>query len=250
MQTWSDASNETDTIESATGANLQARDVTLLNKVMRPVRVVLSGTTIADEERRVIRAALRAIDENGFMPIELTEIKPGEVRQGDWLIWLSSDEPPASQIANVIFKSRDFQAAEMLPANGRLNTPLIVRARQCGNTIQGANGKDKTPGVSAVTAGGNCWIITQPLTPSTALSGQFTLQLATLLLNDANRQLNLTARQHDHRQLPETETFSTQLATATHRNSSEKKGSAGDVLAIVLVALLATERFIANRQQL
>jgi hypothetical protein len=249
MEAWSDTSNIVDTLASAADATLQTGDAALLNKVMPPVRVVLSGTTIADEERQVIRAALRAIDENGILRIELNEAKPSDITEGDWLIWLSADEPPAGRMTNIISRFRSRKATEMQTTNSRPDAPLIVREWPCGNTAPDIHA-DKTPGGPATAAGGNCWTITQLLTPSTALTGQLTLQLATLLLDDANRQLNATARQHDQRQLSETETFSAQPAPATHRNASEKKRSAGDVLAIIVVALLATERFIANRQQL
>jgi hypothetical protein len=250
MHAWSDASNEMDTLATAPRTNVPASDVALFNNVLPPVRVVLSGTTIADEERRVIRAAVRAIDENGILRVALNETHPSDVSEGDWLIWLSADEPPASKITNVIRRSPDLQGTEVRTTAGRHNAPLIVRAQPCGHRAQGAGGNEKIPDVADEADVSNCWTITQLLTPSAALSARFTLQLATLLLDDANRKLNGTARPHDRRQLPDTEIFSAQAVTAAKRSSPEKRGSAGDVLAIVLVLLLATERFIANRQQL
>ncbi|HTF18184.1 MAG TPA: BatA domain-containing protein [Chryseolinea sp.] len=218
---------------------------------MPPIRVVLSGTKIADEERRVVSAAIRAIGSNGIVPIQVKEVPPDGIVEGEWLIWLSADAPPARGIANVIRKSPDLVATAVPTTSNTREGPLLVRAADGGVEPKEDNRGAKPAVGSVTTALERCWIITQTLTPSSAVRSQFTLQLATLLLGNATQQLNRATERHDRRLLPEGEIFSTQEASAISNNTSVKdKRSAGDMLAIALVALLAVERLIANRQQL
>jgi hypothetical protein len=248
VREWSSASVTRDTNATAR----MSETVRFATDSPPPVRVVLSGTSITSEERRVLSAAIHAIQANGIVPIEFKEVSPGETFESDWLIWLSADDPPERGASHIIRRSSDLPATRMLKTtNYRHGAPIIVRAEDDDNNPQHGGIGDKKVASSEALVSVNRWFITEDLTLSAAVRGEFTLQLATLLLGDADRQLNSVVRLHDRRQLPETETFATPIAGASPGiTAKEPQRSARDVLAILLVVLLATERFIANRQQL
>lgn len=251
IRAWSGTPPASDVSSPPNNGTLAEDTVEITTKNMHPVRVVVSGTAIAEEERRVMSAALRAIDGNGILPIEVKEVQPGDLPEADWLIWLSADQPPPNQITNFIGRSREVATTAVTTTTLRYDAPLLTRDWQCSSIPQESEKNEDTSSSADAVRVRNCWVITQPLTVSAAVRGQLTLRLATLLLGDANRKLNRTARLQDQRRMPDTEVFSKHPSGTTARiTPSGEKETSAQLLAVLLVALLATERFIANRQQL
>ena len=219
----------------------------IANNALPPVRVVIAGSSAAFEEKRVITAALKAINGNGIVPVQFTIAEPGKPMEGDWLIWLSADEPPATSIPRVIRKSRTTIAAGS--NTNDIEAPVIT-VDVMAPGIRGADGSAAVDAHPSATAGyKKSWLITRPLTASNALVGQLTLQLATLLLDDATQKLLRDERRHDHNLMPDSEIFSNTVASNQKPATTEQR-DAGDMLAVVIVLLAALERYVANRQQL
>lgn len=176
-----------------------------------PVRVIVSGTSVRDEERRVIHATLRAIATNGLVRVEVVDAPSADLPPADWLIWLSPDDPPRHSIPNVITKAASGRPA---PEN-------------------------------------TCWTISVPLTAGSAYEGQLTLRLAGLLLRDVTAKLTRMADRHDQRVMPDAAMFASDTpATSKRAAARPKQKDLSHVLALCLLLLLATERILANRQQL
>jgi len=213
--------------------------------LLRPVTVILSGTKVDDEERHVMRAVLKAIGQYSIVPIVVTETEPSRVGDGDWLIWLSADAPPATTISNLIRKDSGTGNDDTY-SGGNILAP--VRVNDTTTTSQYVRNQELNKGGKSLA---QQWMITQSLTPSSVVRSQFTRRLATLLLGDANGALARNVKPHDLRSMPESEMFSMNAATSTETNIHPVESKSGTgILAALLVALMALERWIANRQQL
>lgn len=213
-----------------------------IEKDLKPLSIVVSGSAADEEERRVVRAALNTVAEQGVVPIQIREVPASGNLTGDWLIWLSTDAPPTG-VRNIIRKLPPNNGDK--EKNGEISIPLLVSADEYHSRAGDSSS------TRAHTAALNEWFITQPLTVSNAVRDQLPLQVATVLLSDRRDALQKRALVNDQRAMPEGEAFSavaksTQLITEPARE--QKPASA--LLAVALVALLAAERFIANRQQL
>ena len=209
------------------------------------VRIAISGTQVIEEERRIVEAALQAISVDAIVPIQYQFIEPGSPPEGDWLIWLSPDEPPVNNINRIIQKAGPNTSTDLKSA-----WPLLHQARMDQATA------GSTPVLPESPQSKSRWWITRPLTLSAAVREQFTLQLATILLHDVNRRLLQTARSFDHRVMPDAEKFSSAgIMSNDGGNNGQKTASTtqregSGILAVVLVLLFICERFIASRQQL
>jgi hypothetical protein len=194
----------------------------------KEIRVAIAANG-NDEEKRIVTASLQAISENVLAPIQVTAApKDNLPKDADWLIWLSEDAAPQTNIPNIIRK-RSTSSAH---ADQENTVTSLLEAQAC---------EDKA----------SCWTITRSLTTTTALEGQLTLRLARLLLGDVTARLDADAAAYDRRVLPDRATFSSaasgNVATFTGKNAQR---DASGVIALVLMAMLVVERFIANRQQL
>ena len=210
------------------------------------IRVVISGTKVIEEERRIVEAAIQAISTEAVVPIQYRFLEPGSAPEGDWLIWLSPDEPPANNISRIIQKATETYTA----IHSQSLRPILYQGPMDNETAAGS-----TPSSLDSQQLKSRWWITRPLTLSAALREQFTLQLATVLLHDANRQLTQTASAYDQRVMPDIQRFwSTDLTpdgrgdNQQNSNTNQREGSG--VLAVIVLVLFAIERFIASRQQL
>jgi hypothetical protein len=216
-----------------------------ISESMNPIRVVLSGTGIDDGERRVVEASLAAIQRNSIIPVQFLQVPASGDLHGDWLIWLSTDTPPASDIPNIIRKDKSQVSLEI--SGSRL---LVRSGDNLSPVIATPASKDSVP-TSNRPAYLSDWLLTAPLTPANAVEQGFTLQLATLLLGEANQRLSGYASPYDRRVMPDQELFSAQPgAASTEAGIIDTHRPLGDILAIVIVLLLAAERWLANRQQL
>lgn len=217
-----------------------------LSETMNPIRVVLSGNGIDDGERRVIDASLAAIQRNSIIPVQFQQVPPSGDLQADWLIWLSADAPPVGVAPNIIRKGKsqgsvDMTGPRLLVRSADNRSPLTATP---DSSASGPTSKDQPAYL-------NDWLIVAPLTPATAVEQGFTLQLATLLLGEANQRLSGSASRHDRRIMPDQGMFSTLTGAASiDAGIVDTRRPLGDVLAIVIVLLLAGERWLANRQQL
>ncbi|MEJ1241416.1 BatA domain-containing protein [Chryseolinea sp. T2] len=204
------------------------------------IRVAISGTNVALEERRIVEAAIEAISNDVIVPLQFVFVEPNGPLDGDWLIWLSADEPPTNNIASIIRKAPESPEANSIKSF----RPLLYAS-------------DEAPLLSAHQSKvSNTWWITKPLTLSTAVREQFTLQLATVLLHEANSGLGWAASAYDQRVMSDENRFSMgdQLPDDS-KNSHEKTSDTtqregGGILAVIVALLFACERYIANRQQL
>ncbi|MGC3945176.1 MAG: BatA domain-containing protein [Chryseolinea sp.] len=221
LQMWNKQS-VTDSLAAITTGTVQGSDAPgKLNNssqnngnIPNTIRVVISGTSVSPEERRIVEAAIDAINSNGIISIQSLYTQPNTQLHGDWLIWLSADEPPANSVVNVIRKSLGEQSSTSV-------RPLLDRG----------------------------WI-TRPLTLSNALREQFTLQLASLLLKNNSDRLNHIARDYDQRTMPESFRFTSGSASQEDLPTRTHQIESGGLLAIIIAFLFACERFVANRQQL
>jgi hypothetical protein len=216
------------------------------SKTMNPIRIVLSGNGIDDGERRVVEASLAAIQRNSIVPVQFHQLPPSGDLHGDWLIWMSTDTPPVSDIPNIIRKDNSHGYVEMTGSR------LLIPSAGSLSPVTGTSGSNSSvPTSKDRRAYLNDWLIVAPLTPATAVEKGFTLQLATLLLGEANQMLSGAASRHDRRIMPDQALFATHTGTTSiEAGVVDTHRSLGDVLAVVIVLLLASERWLANRQQL
>lgn len=201
--------------------------------LLTPLRVVVSGTNIDAEEKRVVMAALRAVQTQGMVTLDIRESTPAEIGEGDWLIWLSSDAPPATAIKGAIVKK---------PAQQSDNTSLWLGADMFTREIS------QEPRTASPFE--RLWTLTGPITMQNAVREHLTLQLANILLSDWNEALIKASSSRDERQIPELQMFAFGAAKSNITHTVPIRRASAHWVAILLMSLLVAERWIANRQQL
>lgn len=199
--------------------------------IMKPLSIVVSGNNVDPEEKRVVLAALQALDDQGWASLNIRQPAPTEIGQADWLIWLSPDAPPATGIKYAILKT-DRETD---------NTSLWLHADVLTT---------KTPSARTTDSFERCWMIDSPITMQRAAREHLPLQLSNVLLADVNAKLNQTASLHDQRQMPESQMFASRAAESVVQAKVPARLASGHWVAVFLISLLITERWIANRQQL
>lgn len=191
--------------------------------------IVSSGEAVdkqQSDEQQIVMAALQAIQQESGVYLDIVEKQPGARDSADWLIWLSSDRPAIN--ARAIIRPAPPESLQ----HAWIGTSLL------------------TPATDRSTPGRDEWWITQRLTFSVAVREQFALQLAQVLLRDSANRLTRRLASRDVRAMPYSQLFSTSRSAVVGQANRNDDHQADASLAVVVLVLLAVERWMANRQQL
>jgi hypothetical protein len=180
---------------------------TIAIKELPVVSVLLVSDADFETDKTIIMASLDAISKTLPIQISLQEATPQTVSEvsSDWLIWLSKKSYDATDSVKIISWHQDA------------NTEILERFSE------------------------NHWNLTKRLTIETAREENFTLQLATLLVDEEEKWSNIA--EHDRRTLPDSILFA--------GKSRPTKVEAGVVppvnkyLILLLIIILLIERLVA-----
>jgi hypothetical protein len=187
----------------------QAPD-TIPVKQPRAIRIALVSDAAHVREKKMLKAAIRAIDRAMSSSFILEERDPANsigTDSVDWYFWMANEKPPETK-------------ASVLQWNPSLSDQLIEQT------------------------GAKEWKLTQPLNEEIMLKKEFLVTLASLLTADPA--LQHKAAQHDQRVLPE----SMLTASSEEKETTARAGlpELPSFLFLMLVLLLGVERYLSYRK--
>lgn len=178
-------------------------------KVKQPqqIKIMLIADAARIREKKILKAAVLAIDQVTSSSLVVTEKKPAEISDSDsadWYFWMTDEKLPKTSASVLQWNPASFD---------QLIEEIEVKR----------------------------WILTQPLTEETALNENLMISLGSLLTTDSS--LQKISAQHDQRALPELMAWpsikSNEAAIFTHSPGLPS------FLFILFVLLLSVERYLS-----
>ena len=181
------------------------------------LRITIYADNDFDYDRRIIMAALHAIEKTIPVVFKISIQKPAEKQRDnniDWTIWLSQKDP-ADLKTNSILLREDLND----------NSPLLKEVK---------------------TKGQKQWQITRRLNEETALAEQLALNLSFLLLK--SDLIQIRADSLDQTTHPEELLWSRDKSNATTASIRMEDNQSERYLLVAIIALLIIERFLASKR--
>ena len=181
------------------------------------LRIAIYADQDFEYDRRIIVAALRAIEKTMPVVFETSVKTPAEKQPDnniDWIIWLSQKDPGDLNTSSILFRE-DFDD----------NSPLLKNVK---------------------TKGQKQWQITKRLNEETALKAQLALNLSFLLLR--NDLIQARADSLDQTTHPEELFWSGDKSQATTASIRMVDDQIERYLLVAIIALLIIERFLASKR--
>lgn len=174
------------------------------------IKVALVHDAAFNDDSKIIKAVLRAIEKTIPVKISLIETDPlHPPSKADWCLWFSTQ------------KAGNLSSKYFLRIADQISSELIVQENP------------------------NQWIITRRLNQETALQYHLATQLATLLLPETNLQRIIT--DHDRRMVSDSLAWAS-VEGAKKMEASIHQRPADLYLIMLLIALLIMERVIAYKK--
>jgi hypothetical protein len=181
------------------------------------VRIKIYADNDFDYDRRIIVAALHAIEKTMPVVFKISMQGPAEKQPDnniDWTIWLSQKDPGILSSSSILFRE-----------DLNVNSPLLKNVK---------------------TKGQKQWQITRRLNEETALKEQLTLNLSFLLLK--NDLIQAKADSLDQTIHPEELLWSEVKSNATTASIQMEDNQSERYLLVAIIALLIIERFLASKR--
>lgn len=191
--------------------------------VSKPITVLIVSDVDHAYEGTVMEATIKAIEKNSIFQIDHKSINTDAfdvTESPTWIIWLADEAMPDKLTSNII----------ELRARSQNNAPLIEQRTDCMTS-------------------GQCWVLTQRPSVESVLDNQLTMRLSDILLEKPKSIIENIVTSNDRRILSEEMLWSHELKqNGAGIVADPKHSDAGAALAIILMLLLATERFIAFKR--
>lgn len=185
------------------------------------VSVIVAGDNKYNYDKDIVIAALRAIDKNSVISIDIKSIPVNEYNpadSADWIVWLADEKIPAGK-ANAILIDTTAKTDNM---------PLLLKG-DC----------TKRP----------CWKIVRRLNIPTALHDKLVLELSSILFGNAKKALRAGGAVNDNRTLPEQWVWSATSKAEDITSVDQNMNSEIAIpLVIIMMLLLTGERWLALKR--
>jgi hypothetical protein len=207
--------NQTQRLDQLNGLSSSEKKIT----PMPPdtLSITIYADTDFEYDRKIIIAALRAIEKTIPIVFKTSSVVPAELQPADnddWIIWLSKKDPGDLNTSTLLFR-----------VDGSNNSPLLKQVKTKGH-VQ--------------------WLITKRLNEETALKEQLSLNLANVLLKEDLIQAR--ADSLDQTIQPEKLLWSGDKSNISSASIRVANNQSDQYLLVVIIALLIIERLIASKR--